>query len=151
MKYETVVQRVGENLGPINYSYDFTKHDWGGGRGGVNPEVTKASVAQLRQLETLFADKMKRVQVRLMHSDCFWDVLAVGMYDGWPFWAPTPSVMVFRVLGSEWHPWYYVQDVRVVESASSVDAGATPRPGSQGESAHNSLSSSSGIRPSPQP
>jgi hypothetical protein len=118
MKYETVVQRVGENLGPIDYTYDFTTHDWSGSRGGVNPAITQASVEQLRRLDAAFADKGNRVEVRLMHSDCFWVVLAVGMYDGWPFWAPTPSVQVYRVLGAEWHPWYYVQDVRVVGEAS---------------------------------
>jgi hypothetical protein len=132
MKYETVIQRIGENLGPVDYAYDFTKHDWSGSRGGVNPEVTKASIDQLRRLEAAFADKRNRVEVRLMHSDCYWVVLAVGMYDGWPFWEPTPSVQVFRVLGAEWHPWYYVQDVRV--TGEPVSVGAVARPDGDGQS-----------------
>ena len=122
MRYETVVQRIGENLGAIDYAYDFTKHDWNGSRGGVNPDVTRASVEQLRRLESAFADRRNRVEVRLSHSDCFWVVLAVGMYDGWPFWEPTPSVQVYRVLGSEWHPWYSVRDVRVLGEPPSDPA-----------------------------
>lgn len=122
MKYRNVIERIGENLGPIDYAYDFTKHDWDSGRGGMNPGVTRDGIAQLRRLETAVADTRNRVEVRLMHSDCYWPVLAVGMYDGWPFWEPTPSVQVYRVLGAEWHPWYYVQDVRVVDEGKADPA-----------------------------
>lgn len=35
---------------------------------------------------------------------CGWgDVLDVGMYDGWPYWKPVPSVYSRGPLGGEWH------------------------------------------------
>ncbi|MFA5056538.1 MAG: hypothetical protein WC485_00355 [Opitutaceae bacterium] len=106
MKTITKTERVGELLGPVDWSYDFTKHDWANGRGGVNPEIARNAVATLRQVVELL-DAGKQVMVSLYGEGH--DVLAVGMYDGWPFWEPTPSVLVRTWLGSEWHPWYSIQ------------------------------------------
>lgn len=40
-------------------------------------------------------------------------VLDVGMYDGWPFWSPVPSVLTDGPLGvGDWHPFYDVSAVQ---------------------------------------
>ena len=39
------------------------------------------------------------------------EVLYVGMYDGWPYWRPVPSVLIRGVLGgAEWHAFSMVTD-----------------------------------------
>ncbi|MGH3427715.1 MAG: hypothetical protein ACRDQZ_09145 [Mycobacteriales bacterium] len=105
MKTRTVVVQEGEHLGPIDWSYDFTQHDWGPGRSGINPEHSKQATEWLRALE---ADPQSYEAT----TDGGWPkmgwsrVIQVGMYDGWPFWRPVPSVLLSSPLGSEWHSWY---------------------------------------------
>lgn len=111
MRTWTEIHREGELLGPVDWSYDFTQHDWGRGNcGGVNPESTAAATEMLKQAErALLAGK--RVTCRcygLNHT-----LVAVGMYDGWPFWKPVPSICVSTRMGSEWHPWYCVAGIKV--------------------------------------
>jgi len=102
-----VEERIGEYLGPVDWSFDFTQFDWGGGRGGVNPEVSASTVELLRQLE-----QPGEWQV-MMHQN-YHRVIRVGMYDAWPFWRPVPSVQTSTHFGSEWHPWYSIQAVERV-------------------------------------
>lgn len=104
MKQRTVIEYIGEYLGPVDWTYDFTQHDWGDGHGGVNPQCSARSVELLRQLE-------QPGEWRVMMHQNWHDVLQVGMYDGWPFWKPTPSVLTYHVIGNEWHPWYNIQAV----------------------------------------
>ena len=107
MRYETVTQRIGEYLGPIDWSYDFTKHDWGPSRGGVNPQVSRTRIELLRTLEANPAAYIATTDGG--SPKVGWkQVLAVGMYDGWPFWSPTPSVQIAGMLSVEWHPWYSI-------------------------------------------
>lgn len=101
----TITEHVGEYLGPVDWSYDFSSHDWTESRGGVNPESSARAKAWLKQIEAAL-DKY------LVTTDGGWpkigwkSVIRVGMYDGWPFWKPTPSIQIAGTLGSEWHPWY---------------------------------------------
>jgi hypothetical protein len=102
-----VTERIGEYCGPIDWAYDFTSHDWAEHRGGVNPEHSARAMEWLRQMESA-PDKY------FATTDGGWPrvgwkrVIQVGMYDGWPFWKPTPSVMLAGTLGAEWHPWYSI-------------------------------------------
>jgi hypothetical protein len=112
MKTVMVEKRIGELLGPVDWSYDFTRHDWGDGKGGVNPECSQYGTEQLKKLVSLM-ESGARCSVSCYESEHV--VLAVGMYDGWPFWEPTPSVMLSTFFGPEWHPWYSIRNVRVVE------------------------------------
>ena len=113
MKYRTVTERVGEWLGPVDWDYDFTQHDWSENRGGHNPDVTPKSVEALRVVEALVAAG-KKAQVRLYGE---WrDVIRIGMYDGWPFWAPTPSYSVSSWMGPEGHSFLSVSVAREGES-----------------------------------
>jgi len=104
MKTRMVEERIGEYLGPIDWSYDFTQHDWGSGHGGINPKIVAPAMELLRQLET-----PGRWQV--MTHQIYREVIRVGMYDGWPFWKPTPSVQTRGPLGPEWTPFYNLQSV----------------------------------------
>jgi hypothetical protein len=110
MKTVTRIERVGEYLGPVDWSYDFTSHDWGDGHGGVNPECSKQATEELQKLVALM-EQGKTCTISLYGIEQ--RVLQVGMYDGWPFWEPTPSVLVATWLGSEWHSWYSIRNVKV--------------------------------------
>lgn len=116
MKTRMVKERVGELLGPVDWSYDFTQHDWGDGRGGVNPECSKAATEELRKVVELM-DAGKRCLVSIYGEGH--EVLAVGMYDGWPYWEPTPSVYLKTWMGGEWHSW---DQIRCVKEIAARDA-----------------------------
>lgn len=104
MKTRLVEERIGEYLGPIDWSYNFTQHNWGSGHGGINPDIVTPAMAMLKQLE-----QPGRWQVMMYQN--YDEVLCVGMYDGWPFWRPVPSVQTRTWLGPEWHPFYSIQAV----------------------------------------
>jgi hypothetical protein len=104
-----VEKRIGEKLGPVDWSYDFTRHNWGGGRGGINPECSMVATNLLKELQ-------EAIDAGIAMDAQFYSVMQpvvdVGMYDGWPFWQPTPSVCVRGPLGCEWHPWYGMSAIR---------------------------------------
>jgi hypothetical protein len=97
VKTHTVTVREGENLGPVDWDYDFEQHDWDHG-GGTKPLCVQEGKKVLQQL--VAADGG-----RVWLYDQWRDVLDFGMYDGWPFWRPVPSVCVATFVGPEWH-WF---------------------------------------------
>ena len=105
MRYHTVTVREGELLGPVDPSYDYTQHEWSGSRGGVNPTNTQRGWDLIQQVAAGGAWDVRMYEAWL-------PVLHVGMYDGWPFWRPVPSVCVRTYLGSEWHPFYSIREAR---------------------------------------
>lgn len=113
MQYRTVVVREGERLGDIDWSYDFASHGWTASRGGHNPELIPREVELLREVERAFKAG-ERVLVRL-EGETYEPVCDVGMYDGWPFWKPTPSVKSSTWLGASWHPFTSIRGVRIAE------------------------------------
>ena len=123
MKYRQVTERVGELLGPVDWSYDFEAHCWGPDKGGTNPSVVESRKQILRRI---CDEPDAEWEVGLCHSDCMYKLLAVGMYDGWPYWKPTPSVCTANWLGVEWHCWTFLRAARKVASA-------TPSPASESE------------------
>ena len=100
MKTRMVEVREGELLGPVDWSYDFEQHCWGPDKGGTNPLVVARSKEILRRICDAPDAKW---EVGLAYSDGLYPLLAVGMYDGWPWWRPVPSVCVSTWLGAEWH------------------------------------------------
>ena len=79
--------RIGEWTDTVDPDYDWMGHNWGSGHGGVNPDC--ASEGREVILEIAANPELWR------YSPCFLcikDVLCVGMYDGWPFWKPTPAI-----------------------------------------------------------
>jgi hypothetical protein len=102
MKTRTITERVGEFLGPVDWAYDFTQHDWGQGKGGVNPELSAEGAKVIRA--------MAAEPDGWSFSPCGFSwcrVVHIGMYDGWPFWRPTPAIGYIGPLGSvEWAFFY---------------------------------------------
>lgn len=76
-----VEKRVGEWLGPVDWDYDFTQH------ASVNPRSVEAGVAALRMV----VDDGGLWGYSPCDFTCF-RVVKVGMFDGWPFWKPTPAI-----------------------------------------------------------
>lgn len=115
MKTRTVVERIGENMGPIDWNYDFRSHfnnmctsDAG------RDEACARKVAILRDVVDAIADG-RRVSVQT-HGDFGHEVLDVGMYDGWPYWKPTPSLFLSGPLGGEWKCFANLTGMRIVET-----------------------------------
>ena len=105
MKTRTVTEHIGEHLGPIDWSFFESEKS-----GSLNPATLEAAKERLRQLE---ADPTAFVAT----TDGGWprvgwkEVLRVGMYDGWPYWRPYPSVQIAGTLGPEWHSYHSITDI----------------------------------------
>lgn len=106
MRYQQVTERIGELLGPVDWSYDFESHCWGPDKGGTNPAIVESSKRVLRQI---CDEPDAKWMVGISHSDGLHELLAVGMYDGWPHWKPTPCICVSTWLGAEWHTWTWLK------------------------------------------
>jgi len=87
---------VGEWLGPVDWGYDFARHDWAADRGGVNPEVSADGALALRAMCN-DPDADWRICPSGMVA---FRVVIIGMYDGWPHWRPTPAVGYVGPMGS---------------------------------------------------
>lgn len=109
MKTRMVEERIGENLGPIDWSYNFRQHFDNYCTSDENRDRYCAkAVEMLRQIA-----EPGEWQAWVNHSSWFVDVVFVGMYDGWPYWKPVPSFAVASPLGGvEWHPFSWLQEVR---------------------------------------
>lgn len=111
MRFRTEVVREGENMGPIDWTYGFIGHF---STYCSTPEYKQErcdhAVAVLRRV--VEHGDPRALQIRC--GDYWYDVLDVGMYDGWPYWRPTPAVMVRdRVLGGAiWKFFYDLDDAR---------------------------------------
>lgn len=103
MRTETRTVQIGEYLGPIDWSYDFAA--WGWDRGGSgNPTIVPESVETLKTVEAGLARGETWTVVE--HGNRR-EVIQVGMYDGWPYWTPTPFYFLRSSLGGgEWSSWF---------------------------------------------
>ena len=113
MKYRVVTERIGENMGPIDWNYDFMYH-YGG---HCCPEATKVEYCnQAKGLLKVLEEAKKRGELELYEADtdgfAFRKVVDVGMYDGWPFWRPTPSICVWQSHGAEWKSFDHLKAIR---------------------------------------
>ena len=107
MRYKTVTQRIGERLGDIDWNYDFNQHAWSSSSGGHNPELISQ---ELKRMEAALKAG-KRVWVRMYETEE--PVHEVGMYDGWPYWSPHPSFNSSSWLGSSWHSFMDIREIRI--------------------------------------
>lgn len=111
MRYETQTVRIGEALGPI---------DWTSPEFRERPEH---EVTRFREMAVAHANG-KNV---LATTDggvprVGWhEVLCVEMYDGWPHWRPFPSFQSMGPLGPEWHSFYMLTDWREKSDSSGED------------------------------
>lgn len=107
-----VEQREGELLGPVDWTYDFDTMAWSDTHGGVNPEIIARGKETLKFVETGMAQgKSYTVYCYGLEQK----VISIGMYDGWPFWKPTPSVYLETFWGGEWHPFYNISNAREIK------------------------------------
>jgi len=124
MKTKTVTVHEGELLGPVDWSYDFCQHFNGY---GANEARTQAACDKaVENLRALAANPAGYEAT----TDGGWPrvgwhpVIAVGMYDGWPYWKPTPSVMLAGVLGPEWHSFCSITDIAALKVTTTPERGA---------------------------
>lgn len=98
MRYETNTVRVGEKVSEIDWTHETLQR--------TGDEWKDRNIQSLRDLE----DALRHggsARVTSHGGDCWMfcmkDVVDVGMYDGWPYWQPNPSVLTRGPLGHEWH------------------------------------------------
>jgi hypothetical protein len=107
--------RIGENMGPIDWSYNFRQHfDCYGTSDENRDKYCTRAVERLRTIEQHLRDG-KPIRVSTDGGGGFrigYRVLEIGMYDGWPYWRPTPSVFTESALGGgEWHSFGMITSV----------------------------------------
>lgn len=101
MKTVIVTKQIGEWLGPIDWNYDFDEHSWKN-KGCVNPECIADGKEALHMLINNPG--------HWMYSPSFltsFKIVEIGMYDGWPFWRPTPAIGYIGPLGEIEVSFYY--------------------------------------------
>lgn len=103
MTYKTITVREGELIGPVDWSYDFRQHF---STMGCSEQRKDEACEHRKGLLKKIEDEPGTWKVSLSHSSVSRDVLDVGMYDGWPFWKPTPAILTTGTLGPEWHFFY---------------------------------------------
>lgn len=111
MKIKQVTVRDGEYLGPIDWDFDFDILSWDNG-GCMNPVIIKESVENLRKLES--GDKYEATTDGGCPRVGWGEVTMVGMYDGWPYWRPHPSIYISGILGGGWHSFSSVTEIRKI-------------------------------------
>jgi hypothetical protein len=111
----------GERIGDIDWGYDFRSHfNLMCSNDARKDEACEKSKKRLKLIEDEFrAGREIRTTTYGGGPRCgMHRVIDVGMYDGWPYWKPTPSVMVSGVLGAEWHSFSSLTDVWQPSAAS---------------------------------
>lgn len=78
MRTRMVEERIGENMGPIDWSHATAKD---------MPPIWREAEAEPDKFVFGEYDRV---------------IYAVAMYDGWPYWTPRPAVYHAGVLGPEW-------------------------------------------------
>lgn len=123
MRYETRRERIGERVGDVDWSYDFRQHfDNLCANDERRNEQCDQKKGWLRKME--IAHKEGREILATNYGG--WPrcglhrVIDVGMYDGWPYWKPVPSVMVEGTLGPEWYSFCSITDIEEVTPNAKV-------------------------------
>jgi hypothetical protein len=80
MRYETVTIRHGENVGPVDWEHEMAK--------AMPPIWSEAEKAPSDFL--------------LDYGNGGKQIVEICMYDGWPYWKPTPAILYVGPLGPEW-------------------------------------------------
>jgi hypothetical protein len=115
MKYKTVNVCEGERLGdvPVEFDYEpFCKRFMG----GRHQEMLAESITTYRDM--LAAYNENREGIIASEGDFEHEVIDMGLYDGWPFWAPRPCYFWKTWAGGEWRNFY---ELRAFRRKASVD------------------------------
>lgn len=97
MRTRTVTERIGENMGPIDWEHPTAKN---------MPEIWREAE---KCPGFLFNGRQ---------------ILDMGMYDGWPYWTPRPAICFLGPLNSaEWTFFdsYGVHDNSISRKLSSAE------------------------------
>jgi len=102
MRTRTITVREGEWFEPVDRLYDFRSHGWDCG-GSVNPSVVKEGTRTILELDRKFCS------ARWVYVPCLTEreIVHVGMWDGWPFWKPTPAIGYIGPMGSVEIAFFY--------------------------------------------
>lgn len=107
MRYETVTVRHGENVGPV---------DWAHPTAADMPQIWHE--AEQRPDDFLFRGR---------------SIIAICMYDGWPYWEPRPAVRFYGPIGPEWNHFNsYGVSASAIEARSGETEGLDPKDESAG-------------------
>jgi hypothetical protein len=99
--------REGELLGEIDWSYDFGSHFDGYCTSSERKtDMLFTAIEQMWQVARLHE---KGARLIVYDNEYGHELIAVGMYDGWPFWRPVPAVLVQGPIGPEWHHFPHVR------------------------------------------
>lgn len=103
MRTRTVTVHEGEMTGPIDWEHPIAK-----------------------DMPPIWREAEKSPENFLLHGDHpAQAIYAIGMYDGWPYWKPTPAMLVAGPIGSEW---------KFFNSYSVHKNSIRPKPASDGQS-----------------
>jgi hypothetical protein len=86
MRTETRTVRIGEDMGPIDWDHDIAKD-----KSAIWHEAEKAP------FDYLFNGR---------------EIIKLCMYDGWPYWTPTPAIFSVGPLNSGEWTFFNSYDVR---------------------------------------
>jgi len=112
MRFETVTVREGELLCDVDWSHNFrASFDGYCCSDEGKQDMCDRTVELLRQIE-FFHESGKQI---IVNTRGYWhELIAIGMYDGWPYWKPMPALLVRGPLGTgEWNFFYDLQDVKI--------------------------------------
>lgn len=112
MRYETHTVRVGERVGDIDWSYDFKGHIAVTYTGRDIDERVEQMKSRLLEIECAYkaGEEILATTYGGWPRIGYGKVIDVGMYDGWPYWKPVPSVQTLGPLGAEWHSFSMITD-----------------------------------------
>jgi hypothetical protein len=115
MKTKTVTKRIGEKVSKIDYEYDFLSHYKNHTMSSEKKkELCKKTIDKLKAIEKALSNGEK-VLVHFNHSIFYKTALDVGMYDGWPYWRPVPSIKYSNERDGYWHDFSYIVDYKIVK------------------------------------
>ena len=92
--------RCGEMMPGIDWSFDFSE-------GFKSMGTTEERKAEYRDKCVAFLRTIKPGDKVTSSGQFERVVLQVGMYDGWPYWKPTPAISYIGPLGTVEYDFYY--------------------------------------------
>ena len=111
MRTYQVTKREGELLGQIDWSHDFAQHY--SCRSGPASRIAEAMTRDIENLWQVERLHLKGKLLRVREGEYWHNVIAVGMYDGWPYWKPVPAVLIAGPIGSEWRHFPCVDEFKM--------------------------------------
>lgn len=110
MRTETLSVQIGENMGPVDWSHPTAKD---------MPPIWREAEA--------YPDAFTFSEYRRT-------ILAICMYDGWPYWRPTPAIQFIGPLNSA--EWTFFNSYGVSPASIERRPMTTPLSASEGVAEH---------------